>query len=80
MPYVNKGVRESLDQGRKPLVPGELNYVISQIVRSYLAMRGESYTIFNDIAGVLVCLQMELYRRKTALYEDQKMSESGDVF
>lgn len=80
MPYVEKAVRASLEDGRKATKPGELNYQISQLVRSYIAMNGVSYTTFNAVAGVLSCLSMEVYRRITAKYEDEKMSENGEVF
>jgi hypothetical protein len=80
MPYIEKGIRESLEQGRVPKTPGELNYLMSQLVKGFLAMNGKSYTSLNAIAGVLSCLSMEVYRRLTAPYEDIKMSESGDVF
>lgn len=75
-----QSIRESLDQGRKPTKPGELNYLLSQHIKSFIAMNGKSYTTLNAIAGVLSCLSMEVYRRITAVYEDEKMSESGDVF
>jgi hypothetical protein len=80
MPYIDKGIRQSITDGRVPTKPGELNYAISQLVKSYIVMNGRSYTTFNAIAGVLSCLSMEIYRRLTAVYEDEKMSESGDVF
>jgi hypothetical protein len=80
MPYIDRGIRASLAEGRSPIKPGELNYMMSQLVRSYIAMNGRSYTTFNAVAGVLSCLSMEIYRRLTAVYEDEKMSESGDVF
>jgi hypothetical protein len=80
MPYVEKGVRASLAEGRVATKPGELNYQMSQLIKGYLAMNGISYTQLNAIAGVLSCLSMEVYRRITARYEDDKMSEHGDVF
>jgi hypothetical protein len=80
MPYIDRGIRASLADGRVPTKPGELNYAMSQLVRGYIAMNGLSYTTLNAIAGVLSCLSMEVYRRITAKYEDEKMSESGDVF
>lgn len=80
MPYIELGVRASLHSGRVATKPGELNYAMSQLIRSYIAMNGKSYTTFNAIAGVLSCLSMEVYRRLTAKYEDEKMSEHGDVF
>lgn len=80
MPYIEKGVRESLEQGRVPTKPGELNYLMSQLIRGYIAMNGVSYTTLNAVAGVLSCLSMEVYRRITAPYEEEKRSENGEVF
>lgn len=81
MPYIMKEDRDNLDlRGLKAKKPGELNYQISQLIRSYIAMNGRSYATFNAIAGVLSCLSMEVYRRLTSVYENEKMSENGDVF
>lgn len=80
MPYLERAVRASLDDGRKPITPGELNYGMSQLVKAYIEVNGVSYTTYNAIAGVLACLSMEVYRRLTAPYEDQKLSETGEVF
>jgi len=80
MPYIEKGVRSSIADGRVPTKPGELNYAMSQLVKGYIAMNGLSYTTLNAIAGVLSCLSMEVYRRITAKYEDAKCYEHGDVF
>lgn len=80
MPYINEEHREALKQGKKAIIAGELNYQMSQLVKSYISMKGRSYTTFNEIVGVLECLKMELYRRKVSTYEDEKMSENGDVW
>lgn len=80
MPYVEKGVRESLAEGRLPTKPGELNYLITKLVDSFLVMSGVSYTSLNAAIGVLECAKLELYRRVAAKYEDEKMSDNGDVY
>jgi len=80
MPYIPEKDREYLAYGHVPAKPGELNFLISQIIRRYLAEQGRTYTTLNTVAGVLSCLSMEVYRRITAKYEDEKMSENGDVF
>jgi len=80
MPYVNEGVRSSLDDGRKPLSVGELNYLISKLVDGYLMGRGISYNTLNDAIGVLECAKLELYRRVAVPYENKKISENGDVY
>ena len=80
MPYIPIEDRDKLAHGRIARTPGELNYLISQLIRSYIAMNGLSYTTLNAIAGVLSCLSMEVYRRITVPYENQKMAENTDVF
>jgi hypothetical protein len=80
MPYIEQGIRASLADGRVPTKPGELNYLMSQLIKGYISMNGKSYTTFNAIAGVLSCLSMEVYRRLTSRYEDDKLSAHGDVW
>jgi len=58
---------------------GELNYAITQLCKLYLEDNQEKYQTYNDIIGVLECAKLELYRRKIANYEDQKIKENGDV-
>lgn len=80
MPYIERDIRQSLADGRIPAKPGELNYAMSQLVKGYISMNGRSYTTFNAIAGVLSCLSMEVYRRLTAVYEQEKCNQNGEVF
>lgn len=80
MPYISHEVRVQIAEGHVPTKAGELNYAISQLLKGYIAMNGKSYTTFNAIAGVLTCLSMEVYRRLTAKYEDEKLAENGEVF
>jgi hypothetical protein len=81
MPYLSQGIRASLDDGRKALTPGELNYQISQLIRSYVAMKnGLSYNCINDIVGALECNKLEVYRKLAANYEDVKERENGSVW
>ena len=80
MPYIEQGIRQSLEQGRVPTKPGELNYLMSQLIKGFIVMNGVSYTTLNAVAGVLSCLSMEVYRRITSRYEDDKRSANGDVW
>jgi len=58
---------------------GELNYFITILLHAYINKKGESYTIYNDVIGVLECAKQELYRRKIAPYEDKAIKRNGDV-
>ncbi len=80
MPYINAGIRESLDGGRKATQPGELNYQISKLCSEYLGMTGISYTHLNAVIGVLESAKMEIYRRIVAPYEEIKRGEHGEVY
>jgi hypothetical protein len=59
--------------------PGDLNYVITSILQTYIKTKGENYQHYNDCLGALEGAKMELYRRKCAPYEDKKIAENGDV-
>ena len=81
MPYIPQDQRDMLsDPARKPITSGQLNYRLSQEIRSYIGMKGLSYTALNDVIGVLACLSMEVYRKIAANYEDKKEQENGSVW
>ena len=68
-----------------PRSSGELNYVLTRIVNRFLDETqrwGETphYEDYNAVMGVLTCMQHEIYRRRIAPYEDEKIGENGDVF
>lgn len=41
---------------------------------------GSENTVKASVNGTLLCVILELYRRKIALYEDLKIEENGDVY
>jgi hypothetical protein len=80
MPYIKSEDRERVDSGGEVSTAGELNYLITKAVMSYLNRKGVSYAHLNEVIGVLECAKLELYRRVAAKYEDVKIAENGDVF
>jgi hypothetical protein len=81
MPYISPEARERLQAGGgEPETVGELNFVLSQEINAFMAARGLSYTVGNEVMGVLSCLSLEVYRRLLAHYEDRKCVENGDVW
>src|SRR5688500_4563633 len=59
---------------------GDLNYVISSIVKRYIDIHGIKYHRINDFSGgVLSCVQMELYRRIASDYENLAIQKNGDI-
>lgn len=83
MPYISQEARKEL-MGPVCCVPhpktaGELNFCLTEMVHLYWKHNGQNYQAFNDIIGALEGCKLELYRRKVAPYEDQKIKENGDV-
>ena len=80
MPYIKQHRRDwfHLDPDG-PVEAGELNYLFTIIAHQYWESNGRNYQAFNDIIGSLEGCKLELYRRKVAPYEDEKIKENGDV-
>lgn len=94
MPYIQVNRREALDQAIDQLISalksfneqdlrnldGDLNYSISRLMLGALQLAEKpKYTKYNTALGVLEGVKLELYRRFTAPYEDQKITENGDI-
>ena len=80
MPYLEKAIRESLNDGRGATKGGELNYQVSKLLNDFVAMRGLSYSVINEFIGALECAKLEAYRRLAAPYEDRKAIANGEVY
>ena len=80
MPYLEKGVRASLEDGRVPDEAGELNYLVTKLCDAFLMKTGLSYKNINQAVGVLECAKLELYRKIAAPYEDKKEIANGPVY
>lgn len=81
MPYITQEARKALDTGDVPAeVAGELNYLITQLVYDYIKRNGKSYSVLNEVVGVLECAKLELYRRVIVPYENSKLSLNGDAY
>ncbi len=83
MPYIKQIFREKLEAGTlligPGLVAGELNYLITELIKKYLGSN-PNYQRYNDVIGALESAKLELYRRKISPYEDTKIDENGDIY
>lgn len=77
MPYIDYERRSIIS---KPETAGELNFMITELLTSYIRDKGKSYATLNEVIGVLECAKLELYRRVASPYEDKKMTQNGDVY
>ena len=78
MPYISKERREAAKTN--PVTAGELNYAISSLCQQYCLDQGLSYQIINDVVGAMHGALDEFNRRVTAVYEDRKIVENGDIY
>ena len=58
--------------------PGHINYIVSLLVEKVYG-KEMRYADHNEVVGVLNCIALEFYRRKTSPYEDLKIKEEGDL-
>lgn len=59
---------------------GEMNYIITKLLKVACDLEHPKYTNINKAIGILECCKLELYRRIAFEYEDQKIKENGDVY
>jgi len=90
MPYIPQEERTEIDDSLNllkaqlgisdDLPVGKLNYIVSTLISHLIDIHGTSYTIGNNLVGVLECAKQELYRRILIPYEDAKIELNGDVY
>jgi hypothetical protein len=81
MPYIPPQSRWRLNGDLpQPESAGELNYILTKVVWEYIGDHGLSYATLNEVVGVLECAKAELLRRVVGPYEDEKITENGDVY
>ena len=79
MPYIKDEVKRDL-AGRVAREPGELNFLITELIADYWYFGKKNYQAISDILSSLEGAKLEFYRRIVAPYEDLKIKENGDVY
>lgn len=81
MPYIKQADKTRLEtEDATAKSVGELNYLITSVIKAYLEDYGLSYKTINDILGALEGAKAEFYRRVAIPYETKKIKENGDVY
>lgn len=86
MPYIKANDRVKYDRliqefsSIENTTPGDLNYIITNLINNWIVQNGKNYQNLNSAVGVLECAKLEYYRRIASVYEDEKIKENGDVF
>lgn len=86
MPYITQKRKDMLARenifncGQSIETSGELNYLITELCKTFIRQHGRKYATYNEAVGVLECAKLELYRRVISLYEDEAIERNGDVY
>lgn len=80
MPYITPQRRQNLQDGDAAMTPGELTYLLTDEIASYLNRFGVSYGILAEVLGSLEGAKLDLERRIVTPYEQTKQEENGDVW
>jgi hypothetical protein len=88
MPYISRSERKQYQEvlnalseiipKDRMLRPGHMNYIVSLLIEKVYGTQLR-YADHNEVVGVLNCIALEFYRRKTVPYEDLKIAEEGDL-
>lgn len=77
IPYLESLLIELNALGRED---GDINFVITWLLDRFYNLRETRYSKIKDAEGTLVCVALELYRRRAAEWEDKKRDENGEVY
>lgn len=80
MPYIISERRPQLRPHLAPQNAGELNFIITKLCLDYIEDRHMSYSMLNEVVGVLECAKLEFYRRAVATYEESAIKRNGDIY
>lgn len=80
MPYVKAELRPGLEAGQPIQTAGNLNFLITTLLKRYWINSPQNYQAINDIVGAVEGAKLEFVRRIVNPYEDAKIKENGDVY
>ena len=80
MPYIKREAKELLAAGGPIENSGNLNYLITQLLKRYWVNSNRRYQDINDVMGALEGAKQEFYRRVAVIYEEEKIKQNGDVW
>ena len=87
MPYITPNEREKFEPELEKLrdcimvgiSKGDMTYVFYSLSKKYIDVTGKSYTNISTVISSLIDAAEELRRRELNPYEDQKITDNGDV-
>lgn len=81
MPYIPESKRDAIIDGLvRPGNAGELNFLLTEVIKSYWVHSARNYQAINDISGAMTEALAEFRRRITVDYENSKIKLNGDCY
>ena len=74
-------IREGVSYTRLNRIVGVIERIKAQFLDELSSLRGsaDEMEVVDDVVGVMVCIQLELYAVLARPYEDKKMQQNGAV-
>lgn len=80
MPYINKEAKELLAEGRPIQTPGNLTYLLQQVLKRYWLNSPQNYATIAEILGSIQGARFDFEQRIVKDYERLKLEQNGDVW
>jgi hypothetical protein len=80
MPYVKREAKEALAAGVPIETPGNLTYLIQQLLKRYWKNSPQNYQAIAEILGSLQGARFDFEQRIVKDYERLKLKANGDVW
>jgi hypothetical protein len=82
MPYIEQETRDELSftLTRHPRNPGELTYLLCEVIKSYMDDLPLSFSDLCNVIGAVECAKREFQRTVVDPYEEYKRTQNGDIW
>ena len=80
MPYIGSIAKKQLEEGHPIEKPGNLTYLIQQLLRRYWKNSPQNYQAIAEILGSLQGARFDFEQRIVLDYERKKRDENGDCW
>jgi hypothetical protein len=80
MPYIKEADKEALAANHPMLGPGDLTYLIQQLLKRYWINSPQNYRVISEILGSIQGARFDFEQRIVKDYERLKLEQNGEVW
>ncbi len=80
MPYITSEQKDKLAAGEPIQTPGNLTYLLQQVIRRYWINSPQNYKTIAEVLGSIRGAEFDFEQRIVKDYERQKLEANGDAW